>query len=80
MTEMLLAVVNISYFCGKVIEDQTTAITSPGCYAQHVRKILCYNLFVNLKFVIVYNYINWHCSIMRHKHDNYDLSFFFFYR
>ncbi|XP_032683839.1 uncharacterized protein LOC116850090 [Odontomachus brunneus] len=28
------AVVNASYFCGKVIEDQTSAITS-GCYVQH---------------------------------------------
>ncbi|XP_011136627.1 uncharacterized protein LOC105181513 [Harpegnathos saltator] len=28
------AVVNVSYFCGKVIEDQTSPITL-GCYAQH---------------------------------------------
>ncbi|XP_014479386.1 PREDICTED: uncharacterized protein LOC106746829 isoform X2 [Dinoponera quadriceps] len=28
------AEVNVSYFCGKVIEDQTSAVTS-GCYTQH---------------------------------------------
>ncbi|XP_020291580.1 uncharacterized protein LOC109858581 [Pseudomyrmex gracilis] len=28
------AVVNVSYFCGKVIEDQTTAITA-GCFVQY---------------------------------------------
>lgn len=31
---IICVVVNVSYFCGKVIEDKTTAVTS-DCYAQH---------------------------------------------